>query len=211
MDYSLPEEEQEQQVLTKVEALIHQYTDKFDEAYFTMYGKKLGIMNQGKNNTALNNKSLISDLLTIMQTKKLDYTQTFLHLTQSLTDDVKAQELESKLGDWYQTWLVALELEEPKQESPKQNRYQQAQKLMIKNNPVVIPRNHHVEAILDACENAIANDLSCIDNSKKEVINNTINEFLEVLRSPYQETAATKKYQELSGSGDSYYQTFCGT
>ena len=210
-DKNLTEEEQEQQVLTKVEALIHQYTDKFDEAYFTMYGKKLGIMNQGKNNTALNNKSLISDLLTIMQTKKLDYTQTFLHLTQSLTDDVKAQELESKLGDWYQTWLVALELEEPKQESPKQNRYQQAQKLMIKNNPVVIPRNHHVEAILDACENAIANDLSCIDNSKKEVINNTINEFLEVLRSPYQETAATKKYQELSGSGDSYYQTFCGT
>ena len=50
---------------------------------------------------SLNNKSLISDLLTMMQTQKLDYTETFLQLTQSLTDDAKAQELESKLGDFY--------------------------------------------------------------------------------------------------------------
>jgi uncharacterized protein YdiU (UPF0061 family) len=211
-DKELPEEEQAQQALTKVEALIHQYTDKFEFAYFTMYGNKLGIKGSG-----LNNKALINDLLTIMQTQSLDYTQTFLLLTQSLTDAVKAAALESKLGDWYQTWLVALRQAEPKQdgsqqESPEQNSYRQAQSLMRKNNPVVIPRNHHIEAILESCENAITNDLNAgITNSKKEVINNIVSELLEVLRSPYQATEMTKKYQDLPEDGDRYYQTFCGT
>ena len=195
------ENEQEDQGLAKVEALINQYTDKFDAAYFTMYGKKLGI-----ENIALNNKSLISDLLTIMQTQKLDYTQTFHQLTQSLTDSVKAQELQSKLGDWYQTWLVVL-----RHENPEQSSYQNAQDLMRKNNPVVIPRNHHIEAILEYCENAITNDLSCMKDSTKEIITGTVNEFLQVLRSPYQEIEETKTYQELPGDGDRYYQTYCGT
>lgn len=210
-DKQLTKEEQEQQTLTKVEALIHQYTDKFEEAYFIMYGKKLGMKG-----TALTNKALISDLLTLMQTKKLDYTQTFLHLTESLSNDAKAQELESKLGDWYQTWLVALRAEELEQESHKQDeiaqsKYQQAQNLMRKNNPVVIPRNHHVEAILESCENVIANDLSSMTHSKKELINDMINPFLDVLRSPYQETEATTKYQDTPADADKYYRTFCGT
>jgi len=205
-DKQLTNKDQEQQALTKVEALIHQYTDKFEEAYFIMYGKKLGMKD-----TALHNKALTSDLLSIMQTQNLDYTQTFLQLTESLTDKVKAQELNSKLGDWYQTWLIVLEQEESKKGGPQQNNYQQAQNLMRKNNPVVIPRNHHIEAILESCENTIASDLSCINNSKKKVINNIVSEFLEVLRSPYQETEATKKYQTTPEDADKYYQTFCGT
>jgi uncharacterized protein YdiU (UPF0061 family) len=210
-DKQLTKEEQEQQTLTKVEALIHQYTNKFEEAYFIMYGKKLGMKD-----TALSNKALISDLLTSMQKQKLDYTQTFLKLTESLTDKTKAEELKSKLGDWYQTWLVVLEQEESKkgsslQKEAQQNSYQQAQNLMRKNNPVVIPRNHHIEAILESCENTISDDLSSINNSKKKVINDIVNEFLEVLGSPYQETEATTKYQDTAGDADKYYQTFCGT
>ena len=210
-DKQLTEEEQEEKALTQVEALIHQYTDQFDVAYFTMYGKKLGLANIGENNTALNNKLLISDLLSLMQTQKLDYTQTFLELTQSLTDDAKAQELQSKLGDWYQRWLVVLRQEEPKQESHQQKNYQNAQDLMRKNNPVVIPRNHHIESILDVCETVIANDLSCAKKSTKKVITETVDEFLQVLRSPYKEIESTAKYQELPGDGDRYYQTYCGT
>ena len=48
-------------------------------------------------------------------------------------------------------------------------------------------------------------------NSTKEVITNKVNEFLQVLRSPYQEIDTTNKYQELPDGGDGYYQTFCGT
>ena len=210
-DKELTKSEQEHEALTKVETLIHQYSDKFDTAYFTMYSKKLGLSTIEKNNTALNNKALINELLTIMQTKNLDYTQTFLQLTQSLTDDVIAQGLNNKLGDWYQTWLSVLKQEELNQEDEPQNRYQQAQYLMKANNPVVIPRNHHVEAVLEYCESIIGHEPKSINNSTREMIANTVNEYLEVLRSPYQAIELTNKYQEIPGDGDRYYQTFCGT
>ena len=200
-DNKFSKEEQEQQTLTKVEALIHQYTDKFDTAYFSMYGKKLGLKN-----ITFNNRSLISDLLALMQSQNLDYTQTFLKLTQSLSDDVQAQQLKHKLGDWYEKWLIVLE-----QEAPEDVDYQQAQNLMKKNNPVVIPRNHHIEAVLDTCENIMATDLSSIDESKEGVINTIVDDFLRVLRSPYQEIEKTHKYQDIPGDSDMYYQTFCGT
>ena len=200
-DNKLSKEEQEEQTLTKVETLIHQYTDQFDAAYYTMYGKKLGLKDIN-----FNNRSLISDLLALMQSQNLDYTQTFLKLTQSLSDDVQAKELKHKLGDWYEKWLVVLE-----QEAPEDVDYQQTQNLMKKNNPVVIPRNHHLEAVLDSCENIMTSDLISIDDSKQDTINTIVEDFLRVLRSPYQEIEETHKYQDTPVDSDMYYQTFCGT
>ncbi len=208
-DKSLSKSEQEQQALNKVEHLIHQYSHKFDDAYFTMYGKKLGI------NNGVANKSLISNLLATMQSENLDYTKTFLQLTKSLSDENIAKKVSNTLGDWYQQWLVVLAQEETlkstTQSGIQQSYYPLAESLMEKNNPVVIPRNHHVEAILEFCETIIGHNPSAITSSTKEVINNKVNEFLDVLRSPYKEIAATTKYQETSEDSDKYYQTFCGT
>jgi uncharacterized protein YdiU (UPF0061 family) len=210
-DEELTKSEQEDEALTKVEALIHQYNNQFDVAYFTMYSKKLGIFNLDTNNVTLNHKELINELLVIMQAKHLDYTQIFLQLTKSLTDDIVAQEVSHNLGGWYQKWLSVVGQVEPSYQGNSQSRYQQAQALMQENNPVVIPRNHHVEAMLDYCESIIGHDPSSINSSTKEMIANTVEEFLEVLRSPYQEIEGTKKYQDTAGDSDKYYQTFCGT
>ena len=121
------------------------------------------------------------------------------------------EELKNNLGDWYSSWLAVLEQDEPEQKGNPKIKYQIAEQLMRKNNPIVIPRNHHVEAVLESCENALMSDLSAVTNSQKAFINSTVEEFLEVLRSPYQEVEATKKYQEPSGESDKYYRTFCGT
>ena len=194
-DTTSSEKAKEQRALEKVESVIHQYTSKFDEAYYVMYAKKLG-MNEV-------NTTLINDLLAIMQAQSLDYTQTFLLLTKSLANSIKEEELIRKLGDWYKAWVATL----------KQYKItkQAAEELMIKNNPVVIPRNHHVEALLARCEQAIT-DKSNQDAAKKQVvIADIVDEFLHVLRSPYQEIDATKNYQDKPEDNDQYYQTFCGT
>lgn len=202
--------EMKQQALEKVETIIHQYTTKFDTAYYTMYAKKLGMK---KVNTLT--KTLIDNLLTIMQTQCLDYTQTFHYLTQSLTeplkyntkkkgiqeDRIKKDRLNSTLGDWYTSWIAIL-----KQVGITK---QEAKYLMTKNNPVVIPRNHHVEILLARCEHAI-------DSSKQQVdenilVSSIVDEFLHVIRSPYQTLDATKNYQDIPKDNDKYYQTFCGT
>jgi uncharacterized protein YdiU (UPF0061 family) len=204
------EDEKTEQSVIKLETLIHQYTEKFELAYFTMYNKKLGIQTIDKKAT-LKSKRLINDLLTLMQTHNLDYTQTFLQLTQSLSDEVKAEELQNKLGEWYQAWLLILKDEYSDNENFQLDGYLSAQSLMKKHNPVVIPRNHHIEAVLDICEDVMANDITGMKISTKEHINETVEAFLQVLRSPYKELEMTKKYQELPKDGDLYYQTFCGT
>jgi uncharacterized protein YdiU (UPF0061 family) len=69
--------------------------------------------------------------------------------------------------------------------------------LMKQHNPVVIPRNHHVEVVIKAC----------VQTGKATLAEN----FLQVLRSPYEEMAETSLYQDPPGDGDKGYQTFCGT
>jgi hypothetical protein len=61
----------------------------------------------------------------------------------------------------------------------------------------VVPRNHHVEEVIQECEETGRVTLADI--------------FLQVLRSPYEELAQTSEYQDLPSDGDKNYQTFCGT
>jgi uncharacterized protein YdiU (UPF0061 family) len=68
---------------------------------------------------------------------------------------------------------------------------------MRQHNPVVIPRNHHVEEVIQECEQAGKVTLA--------------EKFLQVLRSPYEELAQTSGYQDPPSDGDEDYQTFCGT
>ncbi len=187
-----------QQALKKMEFIIHQYPDKFEQAYYAMFAAKLGM-----NDIKVADRTLIDELLAIMQSNNLDYTQTFYFLTLTLSNHNQKDMLHNALHHWYDIWSTQLKTLKIS--------IQEAEALMVKNNPVVIPRNHHVEAILERCEsslNALSNESSA---NKRNVIAELVNEFLHVLRSPYQEIAATKNYQDTPKDNDKYYQTFCGT
>ncbi|MEW6999250.1 YdiU family protein [Colwelliaceae bacterium BS250] len=167
-----------------VEPLIHQFSEKFEQAYFAMYANKLGIEHYNDSDT-----ELIVELLDIMQTKQLDYTQTFNQLTDSLTQADIKNSMATSLGDWYQTWLSRLQ--------SLNSDMTQIQSLMRHSNPVVIPRNHHIENVLQQCEQSG-------DFSSAEKI-------IKVLASPYAVIAETANYQDAATDGDNSYQTFCGT
>jgi len=68
---------------------------------------------------------------------------------------------------------------------------------MAKTNPLVIPRNHHVEAILASTQ--ATGDLTAL------------HDFLAVLQQPYEKTDNTHVYQDAPSDGDENYHTFCGT
>ncbi len=74
---------------------------------------------------------------------------------------------------------------------------QAACELMARCNPQCIPRNHHVERVLAECE------------SSGET--RPIDDFLEVMRSPYTMLPFTAQYQDTPRYGDRNYRTFCGT
>lgn len=174
----------QEKALEKIEPLIIAFTDKFETAYFTMLANKLGFDEVTKKE-----QLFINELLAHMQKQHLDYTNTFVKLSDSLTDTELQNELKQALGDWYTRWLQMLE--------NKNQNTKAAQILMLKNNPLVIPRNHHVEAILAEYE-----------TSGQSTV---IDDFLDVLRSPYQQLKQTSQFQDEPKDGDHQYRTFCGT
>ena len=125
----------------------------------------------------------------MLQNNQLDYTQTFDHLTKSISSQSIAGDLQTSLGESFDLWSSRV-----KNSGQTDMEIETA---MRKYNPVVIPRNHHVENVLRECQDK--------DNGE------AAEQFLEVLRTPYIETENTAKYQDTPTDGDKNYRTFCGT
>ncbi len=168
----------------QVEPVIAGFPDRFEKAYMKMMGKKLGLTSFKPED-----QKLIGSVLNRLKDRNLDYTVTFDLLTKSLMSEVAASQMKNQLEECFDIWQKRL--------SEQQAVTQKVQELMRQHNPVVIPRNHHVEAVIQACEQTAKATLA--------------EKFLQVLWSPYEELAQTSEYQDPPSDGDKNYQTFCGT
>ncbi|MFH2047297.1 MAG: protein adenylyltransferase SelO [Pseudomonadota bacterium] len=170
--------------LDQVNPMISDLPDRFEKEYMKMMKKKLGLTSFNQED-----KKLIDAVLNRLKEKRLDYTVTFDLLTKSLTSDDLASQIHSELEECFDLWQKRL--------SEQDVVTQEVLELMRQNNPVVIPRNHHVEEVIK----------DCVQTGKAE----SAEKFLQVLRSPYKELPQTHEYQDLPKDGDKDYKTFCGT
>jgi serine/tyrosine/threonine adenylyltransferase len=168
----------------QVEPIITEFSDRFDQAYKKMMGKKLGLTSFKQED-----RQLVDSVLNCLKDRHLDYTVTFDLLTKSLMSQDAASRMNAELGECFDLWQKRLSEQGA---SPRE-----VQALMRRHNPVVIPRNHHVEAVIKESE-----ETGTAESAKK---------FLEVLRSPYEERVQTPEYQDPPTDGDEKYKTFCGT
>lgn len=174
----------EKRAQQQAEALLADFGQSYQQEYLAMLGRKIGLTD-----VAAEDVSLISDLLDTLKSAGLDYTQTFDLLARSFDSIAIAGEMKTDLGSWFDRWQARLEqLGSDRGETAA---------LMRSQNPLVIPRNHHVEAVI----------ASCVETGSAEAAE----QFLSVLRSPYEATELTARYQDIPADGDRYYQTFCGT
>ncbi|CAM2866154.1 UPF0061 protein [Pseudoalteromonas atlantica] len=118
-------DEDDEQAVSLMTPLINQFSTLFNEQYNQMWAQKLGLAGYNEDDV-----ELVSKLLLLFQEHKLDYTNTFDALTESL----KGGKVPDKLTQWAQLW----------QKRCDENSYN----LMRAANPRVIPRNHIVEEIL---------------------------------------------------------------
>ena len=181
-------DEDEDTALVKITPLLQQFANDLQYRYFEMMVNKLGIAELVEGDI-----ELVNDLLAIMQKQQLDYTQHFIALAENLTQEevdnfienaAEAEQSEQEL--WLTRWYSRIS-----------DDVTAAKALMEKTNPLVIPRNHHVERVLAISEET--GDLSAL------------HEFLAVLQQPYDTLKQTTVYQDAPSDGDENYHTFCGT
>ena len=161
--------------------------NKFDTIFANQWRKtmfdKIGIVNP-----EADDKQMVIDLLNIMKTEKLDFTNTFTFLRLDL-DHIDSNILNSeKLAVWKENWLGKIE--------NRAGGKQAAFELMKQNNPVFILRNIFVESALD---NAERGDFS------------EFNLLLKALENPYEYSNEYKHLMKVDPEFDEAYQTFCGT
>lgn len=177
----------EEKALSILKQCLEQYHEKFDRAYYQMMGRKLGFEFMVGSAIEQEDKALIESLTELMTEHQLDYTITFNELGTLLSESSGEHNLPAAMESWLNQW---------QQRVSRHGDIAKSLSIMTASNPLVIPRNHHVEQALSACYQG---DFSLLDT------------LLEVIRKPYQLLENTAHFQDAPTDGDANYQTFCGT
>jgi len=144
---------------------------------------KLGIFNE-----EIEDELLINSLLGMMQKHRADYTNTFRALTFDTTEDTVLFGT-TEFAQWHELWQARIGRQQESKAS--------SQQLMRDCNPALIPRNHQVEAALEA--------------AVKQGDYSVMERLLNVLASPYAHSSEQADYSILPVLSTRPYQTFCGT
>ena len=161
---------------------INSFDKSYEAKWINMMRDKLGLFGQDQKDQVL-----IIDLLTWMHKNKADYTNTFCFLMDENFQHNKIYDDENFLT-WKERWKERLKLNN--------NTPEKYLNLMKSVNPLVIPRNHKVEEVLESANN---NDLS------------PLKKLIKVLEKPYEKTKENIDYQSPAPISDKKYKTFCGT
>jgi len=170
----------EDQAIKIATEIIDNFQNIYEIKWLNMMRDKLGLFGEDKNDL-----ELINNLFNWMQSNKADYTNTFCYLMNisSIQDQIYK---DKDFIDWSKNWEKRILINGGSKEN--------SLELMKKNNPIVIPRNHKVEEVLEAANN---NDLK------------PMYELLSILKKPYTKQINIEKFQTPSNNQN--YQTFCGT
>ena len=170
----------EDQAIKIATEIIDNFQNIYEIKWLNMMRDKLGLFGEDKNDL-----KLINNLFNWMQSNKADYTNTFCYLMNisSIQDQIYK---DKDFIDWSKNWEKRILINGGSKEN--------SLELMKKNNPIVIPRNHKVEEVLEAANN---NDLK------------PMYELLSILKKPYTKQINIEKFQTPSNNQN--YQTFCGT
>jgi len=146
--------------------------------------------------TAADDKALLEALLDIMADNKADFTLTFYYLSK-LDADVTDKDSallslfsdHSAINGWLQNWRQRLMLEKHSD--------RERQCAMQQVNPVYIPRNHQIEAVIKAAQDN--NDFT------------PFHSLYEVLQKPFEYQPGREQYSQPPSPQQVVLQTFCGT
>ncbi len=171
----LPLLENSDAALAEATQIVHAMSDQIETAWRTRFAAKIGITSPTKQDRAL-----IDDLLVLMQKDGADFTNSFRALS---GDDAVAQ-FTDRVGfaAWREKWRARLAAEDD------------PEAVMNAANPVIIPRNHRIEEMIQA---AVAGDMA------------PFNRLMAALAPPF--TATDPELPRPPSQDEIVPATFCGT
>jgi uncharacterized protein YdiU (UPF0061 family) len=176
--------------IEQAQSILAEFPAKFTAAYQSGLRRKIGLFTARDGDEAL-----VQDLLDAMAKNQADFTLTFRRLSAAAEDATRDSEVRALFADpsaydeWAARWRQRT-AEEPQAPAERAG-------LMRAVNPAFIPRNHRIEAVIQA---AVARD----DYAPFE-------ELLIVLAKPYEEQPAFADYANPPEPHQRVLQTFCGT
>jgi uncharacterized protein YdiU (UPF0061 family) len=176
--------------IAEAQSALGRFAEKFDVAYYAGLRSKLGLFTARDDDPELAN-----DLLKVMAENQADFTLTFRRLSDAALDLAGDAHVRQLFADpaaydaWAVRWRQRLS-DEPQDAGARQA-------AMRAVNPAFIPRNHRVEAVIEAAVNR--NDFAPFE------------ELLAVLAKPYEDQPAFAFYAEPPEQHERVLQTFCGT
>ncbi|MEA2837867.1 MAG: serine/tyrosine/threonine adenylyltransferase [Bradyrhizobium sp.] len=180
----------QEKAVSEAQTALGKFGETFDVAYYAGLRSKLGLFT-----TRDDDPELANDLLKAMAENAADFTLTF----RRLCDAALGPEGDAGLGKLFadpavlDKWLVRWRQrisDEPQDAGARRA-------AMRAVNPAFIPRNHRVEAVIEAAVNR--NDYAPFE------------ELLTLLAKPYQDQPAFAVYAEPPQPDERVLQTFCGT
>jgi len=169
---------------------IETFMTRFDANFLECMRRKIGLVS-----AAEGDDDLVKRLFAAMHSAKADFTLTFRGLSlaaespdkQSAVRELFAETAE--IDAWLRDWQLRLA-------SDSQSVAERVA-TMRRVNPVFIPRNHRVEAALDAAS----------DHGNLE----PFHRLLGVLQRPYEDQPEAAEYEQPPEPSQGVYKTFCGT
>jgi uncharacterized protein YdiU (UPF0061 family) len=176
--------------ISDAQAALGEFAEAFDTAYQAGLRGKLGLFTARDDD-----RILAQDLLDAMAKGHADFTLTFRRMSDAAADpaeDGKVRQLfadPAAYDEWAARWRQRIS-EEPQDPAARRE-------AMRSVNPAFIPRNHRVEAVIEA---AVKRDDFAL-----------FEELLTVLSDPYEDQPEYAGYADPPESHQRVLQTFCGT
>jgi serine/tyrosine/threonine adenylyltransferase len=176
--------------IAEAQEILGAFIDKFATAYQAGLRNKIGLFTMRDGDEAL-----VQDLLDAMARNQADFTLTFRRLSEAALGpafdaEVRALFAEpSAYDEWAARWRQRAS-EEPQTAAERQA-------AMRAVNPAFIPRNHRVEAVIQAA--MVKDDYAPFE------------ELLAVLSKPFEDQPQFAEYTEPPQPDQRVLQTFCGT
>jgi uncharacterized protein YdiU (UPF0061 family) len=181
--------EDPERAVADAEEALGAFARTFETHYHSGLRRKLGLLAEQEGDM-----ELAGDLMKRMAENSADFTLTFRHLAAAARPDGDAEPARSRFIDptsfdaWAEGWRARLAQDGQDPEARRS--------AMLAANPAFIPRNHRVEAAIQA---GLRDDFAPFE------------ELVEVLSRPYEDQPGFAAYMEPPEAHQRVTRTFCGT